>query len=91
MIVQQSLHRSFAKHQAVEAEMSSELLFGLGLLLVLTGLALAFLAAVATGVRGRARGGAVVLVGPIPIMFGTDKRIVSLLAAGSFALLDRPY
>jgi len=58
-----------------------------GLLLVLAGFALAFLVAVATGVRGRTRGGGAILIGPIPIVFGTDRKIMELLVAFTVALL----
>jgi len=61
--------------------MSSELLFGTGLLLVLAGFALAFFVTVATGSKGQTRGGGVILIGPIPIIFGMDRRMVKILVA----------
>ena len=65
----------------------SEYLFGIGVLLVLAGFVLAFIVAVTAGIRGRARGGGVILVGPVPIVFGTDRRITCLLLMCAVLLL----
>lgn len=56
----------------------------LGLLLILLGFALAFIAALllmysAVKGRGEVRGGGVLLVGPFPIVFGTDKESVKVV------------
>ncbi len=67
--------------------MSSEVLFNVGLLLVLAGFALAFLSVVTAGVSGRTRAGGLILIGHIPIAFGTDRRIMKLLVACTVALL----
>jgi len=67
--------------------MSSELLFNVGLLLVLARFALAFLSVVVAAMRGRTSAGGLILIGPIPIVFGTDRRIMKLLVACSVALL----
>jgi len=67
--------------------MLSDYLFGIGVLLVLAGLVLALFVAVAAGTRGRVRGGGLVLVGPIPIMFGTDRRIMRFLFVCAILLL----
>jgi uncharacterized protein (TIGR00304 family) len=68
--------------------LADDFLFSIGFLLVLGGFAvgiLAFFIAVLRSVKGSrsVRGGGVVMIGPIPIVFGTDKessRIVMLLA-----------
>jgi len=67
--------------------MLSDYLFGIGVLLVLAGFVLEFLVAVTAGTRGRARGGGLILVGPIPIMFGTDRRIMRFLFVCAILLL----
>jgi len=67
--------------------MSSGLLFNVGLLLVLTRFALAFLSVVAAAMTGRTSAGGLILIGPTPIVFGTDRRIMKLLVACSVALL----
>ena len=54
----------------------------LGTLLIFAGLALAFLALVLPAIRSgkaQARGGAVILIGPFPIVFGSDRQTVKAL------------
>jgi len=63
--------------------MADRMLFDLGLLFVLSGFALAFLAFLslfASSLRGGAKGGAVVFIGPIPIIFGTGRGSKALMA-----------
>ena len=68
--------------------MADNLLFSIGLLLALAGFAigiLAFFIALVRSARGagQVRGGGVVLIGPVPIIWGTDKgstRMLILLA-----------
>lgn len=68
--------------------MADNLIFTIGLLLTLAGFAvgiLAFILAILKSARGagQVRGGGVVMIGPVPIVFGTDKesaRILILLA-----------
>ena len=68
--------------------MADNLIFVVGLLLALAGFAvgiLAFIFALMRSARGtgQMRGGGVVMIGPIPIIFGTDKesaRTLILLA-----------
>jgi uncharacterized protein (TIGR00304 family) len=63
-------------------------IFNVGLLLALAGFALAIVAIFVAIMRsargtGKVRGGGVVMIGPVPIVFGTDKesaRILILLA-----------
>ncbi len=56
----------------------------MGIALILVGFILAFLALIAVAIRGakgrgEVSGGGVVLIGPIPIIFGTDKDSVKIL------------
>ena len=64
--------------------MADSLLFNTGLLLALAGFALAILAifiAILRSARGtgKIRGGGVVMIGPVPIVFGTDKESARIL------------
>lgn len=67
----------------------------LGFVIILLGFAIAFLAVVLMVVRGarsggKVKGGGAILVGPIPIVFGTDKesmKIVLILAIVLTAIL----
>ncbi len=64
--------------------MSDQLLWSLGLTLIFVGLALTLVAVVwlfARGSKGKGKvkGGGVVIIGPVPIIFGTDKETVRTL------------
>ena len=64
--------------------MADSLLFNIGLLLALAGFALAVVAIFVAILRsakgtGRVRGGGVVMIGPVPIVFGTNKESVRVL------------
>ena len=64
--------------------MADSLLFNIGLLLALAGFALAVVAifiAILRSARGtgKIRGGGVVMIGPVPIVFGTDKESARIL------------
>ena len=64
--------------------MADNLLFNIGLLLALAGFALGILGISIVILRsargtGQARGGGVVMIGPIPIVFGTDKESARIL------------
>ena len=64
--------------------MADSLLFNIGLLLALAGFALAIIAIFVTILRsakrtGEVRGGGIVMIGPVPIVFGTDKESVRIL------------
>ncbi|MEM3185087.1 MAG: DUF131 domain-containing protein [Conexivisphaerales archaeon] len=50
------------------------MLFELGFLIVIIGMLLLFLATMIGSAKKSAQGGAVLLIGPIPIIFGSDKR-----------------
>jgi uncharacterized protein (TIGR00304 family) len=67
-----------------EAKLADNLLFNIGLLIVLAGFAIGILAifvAILRSVRGtgQVRGGGVVMIGPVPIVFGTDKESARIL------------
>ena len=64
--------------------MADSLLFNIGLLLALAGFVLAIAAIFVAILRsakktGKVRGGGVVMIGPVPIVFGTDKESVRIL------------
>jgi len=66
------------------AELADSFLFNLGLLLGLAGVALAIVAIFVAIMRsargtGKVRGGGVVMIGPVPIVFGTDKESARIL------------
>ena len=75
--------------------MSRELLWNLGVVLIFVGFVLSFVAVVLlvlSGLRGRkvegkVRGGGVVVIGPFPIVFGTDKESVKILLLLSIVLV----
>jgi uncharacterized protein (TIGR00304 family) len=64
----------------------------IGFILIVVGFVLAFLAIVVSAVRARGRpgatrGGGVLLIGPIPIVFGTDRESVKLLMVLAILLI----
>jgi len=72
--------------------MSGQLLFTAGFILVLAGFIMVFVAALLLffrGLRGkgRVRGGGVVMIGPVPLVFGTDRESVKTLLLLSIALI----
>jgi uncharacterized protein (TIGR00304 family) len=73
--------------------MADELLWNAGIALIFVGFAIAFIAAlllvfssVRSG-RGKVRGGGAVIIGPIPIVFGTDKDSVKIILVLSIVLV----
>jgi len=69
-----------------------QVLFNLGLLLVLAGFAVTFIAILllffsALKGGGKIRGGGAVIIGPFPIVFGTDKESVKILLILSIILI----
>ncbi|MEM2936616.1 MAG: DUF131 domain-containing protein [Candidatus Bathyarchaeia archaeon] len=69
-----------------------QLLFNLGLLLFLAGFAVTFIAILllffsALKGGGKVRGGGAVILGPLPIIFGTDKESVKILLILSIILI----
>jgi len=73
--------------------MSEQLLWSVGLTLFFVGFALAFIAVVLLflkgfkGRGGKVRGGGAVVIGPIPIIFGTDKEAVKIILVLSIILV----
>jgi uncharacterized protein (TIGR00304 family) len=64
--------------------LADSFLFTIGLLLGLAGFALAIVAIFVAILRsargtGKVRGGGVVMIGPVPIVFGTDKESARIL------------
>jgi uncharacterized protein (TIGR00304 family) len=71
---------------------NGQLLFTVGFILILAGFVMVFVAALllffkALRGKGRIRGGGVVMIGPFPIVFGTDKESVKMLLLLSIALI----
>ena len=72
--------------------MNGQLLFSVGALLLFIGFVITFVAFILlafTAVRGKGkvRGGGAVIIGPFPIVFGTDKESVKVLLFLSLALI----
>jgi len=68
------------------------LLFSIGAILLFTGFVIALVAVILlalTAIRGKGkvRGGGAVVIGPFPIIFGTDKESVKVLLILSIALI----
>jgi uncharacterized protein (TIGR00304 family) len=66
-------------------------LYALGIALILIGVLVIIVAIVLISVRGtkgegRVRGGGVIMIGPIPIIFGTDKKSLKTVVLLSVAL-----
>jgi len=64
----------------------------LGLALIILGFIISFLAVLlmfirAHPFRGKTRGGGLIMIGPIPIIFGTDKESVKILILLAAALM----
>jgi uncharacterized protein (TIGR00304 family) len=75
-----------------EEQIITQALLNLGLILILVGFAIVFIAVILlvfTAVRdkGKIRGGGAVVIGPFPIVFGTDKESVKVLLILSIALI----
>jgi uncharacterized protein (TIGR00304 family) len=73
--------------------MSDQLLWDIGFTLVFVGFAIVFIAVVLFFLKGfkskggKVRGGGVVIIGPIPIIFGTDKESVKIILVLSIILI----
>lgn len=76
-----------------EVAVADQLLWNFGVALILVGFALAFIAViwlVVSGGRGgktKIKGGGAVIIGPIPIVFGTDKESVKAILVLSIVLV----
>jgi len=72
---------------------SDQLLASIGVALILIGFAVAFIAMIwlaLTGVKGskgRVKGGGAVIIGPIPIIFGTDQESIKIILILSIVLI----
>jgi len=71
---------------------NGQLLFTMGFILILAGFVVVLVAALllffkAFRGKGSVRGGGVVMIGPFPIVFGTDKDSVKMLLLLSIALI----
>ena len=76
----------------LESQLADNLVFSIGLLLAIAGFVvgiLAFIIAVAKSMRGggKVRGGGVVMIGPVPIIFGTDKQSTRMLVLLAIVLM----
>jgi len=72
--------------------MNDQLLFDIGVILVFAGFVIAFVAVVLMFLttmrgRGKVKGGGAVIIGPFPIVFGTDRESVKILLLLSMALI----
>lgn len=72
--------------------MSDQLLFNLGVILVFAGFLIAFVAVIlmfftTTREKGKVKGGGAVIIGPFPIIFGTDRESLKILLLLSIALI----
>jgi len=72
--------------------MSDQLLFSLGVILVFAGFLIAFVAVIlmfftTTRDKGKVKGGSAVIIGPFPIVFGTDRESLKILLLLSIAII----
>ncbi len=75
--------------------MADQITTSIGVALVIIGFAVAFIAVIWLILSGakdgkeksRVRGGGVVIIGPVPIIFGTDKESVKIILLLSIALV----
>lgn len=68
------------------------MLFSIGVILLFAGIVIAFVAVILLVItamkgKGKLRGGGAVIIGPFPIIFGTDKESVKVLLLLSIALI----
>jgi uncharacterized protein (TIGR00304 family) len=71
--------------------MNAETLYGLSFALVFIGVAIIVVATLwfifsSAGRKGETRGGGIIIIGPVPIVFGTDKESVRKVLLLSLAL-----
>ena len=72
--------------------MSDQLLLSLGVILVFAGFLIAFVAVIlmfftTTRRKGKVKGGGAVVIGPFPIVFGTDRESLKILLLLSIAII----
>ena len=63
------------------------LLIFLGFIVAFIGMALTTLSGGRRGSRGKVGGGGLIMIGPIPILFGTDRKWVALMAIVAMAAI----
>lgn len=63
------------------------LLIFLGFVVAFIGMALTILSGNRRGIKGKVSGGGMIMIGPIPILFGTDKKWVVLMAIMAMAVI----
>ena len=73
------------------ARMDASVLFGLGSALIFAGIIVIFVAIILllisnTKGKGRVKGGEAIIIGPIPIIFGTDKQSIKMILLLSITL-----
>ena len=65
-------------------------LYSVGIVLILVGISIIVLAVIVLSMRSagksKIRGGGAVIIGPIPIIFGTDKKSIKTIVSLSLAL-----
>ncbi|MCW3992962.1 MAG: DUF131 domain-containing protein [Candidatus Bathyarchaeota archaeon] len=71
--------------------MDAETLFGLGIALIFAGILVTLIAVIllfVSGVRGKGevKGGGAIIIGPFPIIFGTDKESIKTVLLLSITL-----
>jgi uncharacterized protein (TIGR00304 family) len=73
--------------------MNEQLLWSIGSTLVFVGFAIVIIAIIllflknAKSEKGKVKGGGVVIIGPIPVVFGTDKESVKIILVLSIILM----
>jgi len=63
------------------------LLIFLGFIVAFMGMALTILSGNRRGSKGKVGGGGLIMIGPIPILFGTDRKWVALMAIVAMAAI----
>lgn len=71
--------------------MDSSALFGLGSALIFAGIVIIFVAIILLLIssikgEGKVKGGGAIIVGPVPIIFGTDKQSIKIILLLSITL-----
>ena len=72
--------------------MFAQTMFNIGLTLVIIGFGVVFIAVMLMGftaakTKGKVKGGGVVVIGPFPIIFGTDKESVKIILVLAIVLI----
>ena len=70
--------------------MNLAVFYAIGILLIIVGVIVVLLAVILTSARGtgksKVRAGGVIMIGPIPIIFGTDKKSIKTIVTLALAL-----